>query len=221
MSDEEGNPNPNRGEKGCFVLDGRQHDDGEDQLHGGEHFDEEALSDGAVSPQADVDRHGSGQGGRDSTGRGNSTQYLCDDNDDATRGRDGSNKTEGEGDLEIKLSMSFPAGHATSTEETYRRIEHSSTDTVEKPDVDGDRAAEAKGDEEDDQNIGRRVGITGGRGSVGDLGDGKGEEEEQEGAGELGDECGHVVPMDVGQKAHDRTGMADMEEILEPHGGCI
>lgn len=61
MTDEKSNADADGCQESRLVLDGRQHDDRKDQLHGGEHFDEHTTSNSTVSTKSDVNGHRSRQ----------------------------------------------------------------------------------------------------------------------------------------------------------------
>jgi hypothetical protein len=86
---------------------------------------------------------------------------------------------------------------------THRRVEHSSTNSIKEPYIDGYRAPKPKCDEEDLGDVRRNVAISFRRRGMCNLYNGEGIEKEQERSCKLRYEGSDMNSMCVREKAHD------------------
>ena len=158
------------------MLLGRKHEDGEDQLSGQEHLNEETLGDGCASPQGCLHV----QGPREQTGHDGGGAHACQ---------------------HLRYEEQSPSCVWQCPNQAHAqgdgRVEQAAGDAEEDPCVDGEGEAEAQADVEELGRIGGLGdggGIAGLRLGVGDLGAGVGEEEEEEGTDELASH-GHKMAL--------------------------
>ena len=81
------------------MLLGCQHEDCKDELGREEHFDKEAASDGGFWRQGRLHKEISGKERADDGCCAEGTKHLGDEADDHSQPSDGTDKSEGEGDL--------------------------------------------------------------------------------------------------------------------------
>lgn len=173
------------------MLLGRKHEDGEDQLSGQEHLNEETLCDGRASPQCCLDVQGPRKQTGHDGGGAHACHHLSDEEQSPSYVWQCPNQAHAQGD---------------------GRIEQPARDAEEDPCVDGEGEAEAQADVEE---LGRIGGLGDGGGiaglclSIGDLGAGVGEEEEEECADELA-RHGHEMALSSFWKAVEEGEAGDV-----------
>lgn len=169
MSDEKTQPNTQGRQEGPPMLLARKHEDSQNQLRREKHLQHQPSTYRHATAQRGIHRERTRQQPRDH-GRGrDAAQQLRRHDQSSPQKPHGAGEHHGQADHGVKL----PAA-----------------DAEKHPHVDGEAQAKAQGDEEE---TGDRVAAAGSSRVVGDVSAGKGEEEKEKGADELGKGSYNVV----------------------------